>query len=111
MLHVEEPTGGGFACWVVPDRERLIVCTRGEVDLAVAREIQESLAEAVAAGFEVVVWNLDGVTFIDSAGMSVAHVIRRAAHAAGVQFTLEGCSRNVRRAFALAGLSDKLVFA
>jgi anti-sigma B factor antagonist len=59
-----------FSAELVPERETLVVAAQGELDIAAVADLHAALDEARAAGFEQVVLDLSGVTFIDSAGVA-----------------------------------------
>jgi anti-sigma B factor antagonist len=54
-----------------PDRARVIVAVRGEVDLATADEVQRVLDELRSEGWRDVVVDLREVEFLDSTGLSL----------------------------------------
>ena len=60
-----------FSAELVPERETLVVAAQGELDIAAVADLHAALDEARAAGFDQVVLDLSGVTFIDSAGVAV----------------------------------------
>ncbi|MBI2710736.1 MAG: STAS domain-containing protein [Actinobacteria bacterium] len=62
---------------------RLVVCLTGELDVAVAGEVERAVNAAVAAAAAVVV-DLDGLTFLDSAGVRVLDHLLGACYERGV---------------------------
>ena len=79
----------------------------GEIDLAVAPDLQErgaELAKAVAPGeLEV---DLADVTFIDSSGLGALISLRNTARTCGANLRLVRLSSAVQRFFELAGVQD-----
>ena len=88
----------------------LVVLT-GDLDLAVAADVQARLLEgaeaAVALGQPLCV-DMSAVTFIDSTGMSclIAAMAVLHAHADDLRLRLVGVARNVHRVLTLGGLTD-----
>ncbi len=64
--HTRRPA---FEVDVCPDRERVIVCPHGEVDLTSAREFEQTTIDLIDRGFRSVVIDLRRVTFFDSSGI------------------------------------------
>lgn len=58
-----------FSVDVVPDHERARVSPVGEVDIATADQLGQPIVELLEGGFQRVVVDLRGVTFIDSSGI------------------------------------------
>ena len=56
------------------------------------------------AGVELVVLDLDGVTFLGTSGLAVLIEVREAAHTAGVELRLACTARRVLRPLTIAGL-------
>jgi anti-sigma B factor antagonist len=83
----------------------------GELDLSTAAELEAAIAEVCAAdGASQITLDLDGLSFVDSAGL-------RAILGAGATCTRHGCDfqlthgqEPVERLFELTGLAQKLPF-
>src|SRR4051812_7918956 len=58
-----------FGVEVVPDRERVIVVPRGELDLLTVDHLAREIDGVVAAGLEEVVLDLRQLSFMDSTGI------------------------------------------
>ncbi|MEA2169693.1 MAG: hypothetical protein QOF76_2993 [Solirubrobacteraceae bacterium] len=99
-----------FTCEVVPDRERVSVVLRGELDLATAPLASKALDEVLPAGFAKVTIDLSGLTFIDSTGMRQLVAASRRAWEHGSEFSIIPGGPAVRRAFELTGLDTTLAF-
>jgi anti-sigma B factor antagonist len=103
MGDVPPPRDGIFECRTVPDRDRAWVVPKGEIDIATAREVEESLAELQDAGFACVALDLRGVTFLDLTGLRVIERARVRADARASRFELVGEPAPVARLVELAG--------
>jgi anti-sigma B factor antagonist len=97
-----------FGIELKPDRERVLVCVSGEVDLATAHQLKESVAELLDSGFKRLVVDLRRVTFLDSSGIDALLTCDRAAaqHDAIMQVAL-GDART-RRTLEITGAIDYL---
>ncbi|MGY1609714.1 MULTISPECIES: STAS domain-containing protein [unclassified Geodermatophilus] len=84
-----------------------IVCT-GEVDCSTAPELREAVDGALAGGPPVVTVDLEAVTFLDSAGLSVLAVAHRTADRAGTRLRVLVGTRAVARALQVTGLWELL---
>jgi anti-sigma B factor antagonist len=82
----------------------VILELHGEIDISSATDFKVRLQEAVEDGHAVIV-DLSDVTFIDSSGLSVLIYGERRLRerSAGLHVV---CGERVRRALALAGISD-----
>jgi anti-anti-sigma factor len=96
-----------FSAELVPERETLVVAAHGELDIAAVPELHAALDEARSAGFEQVVLDLTGLTFIDSAGVAV--VVGAATDRPGrPAVAVEPGYGAARRLLALTGVLDGL---
>jgi anti-sigma B factor antagonist len=96
-----------FHCPVIPERERVRVAPVGELDLATAPELRATIDELLGAGFDDVVVDLAGVTFLDSSGLHVLLALHAAAELGGYRFRLRPGPPGVQRIFELTGTSDR----
>jgi len=89
-----------------PAPGQVIVEVGGEVDMLTSPQLRAAVLEqfAPAAGVELVVLSLDGVTFLGTSGLAVLIEVREAAHAAGVELRLVCTARRVLRPLTIAGL-------
>jgi anti-anti-sigma factor len=81
------------------------VTMTGELDLAVAEAARARVREAWEAHRRPVVLDLNGVTFIDSAGLRSLLTVFRELRAEGGAPTLAGVSHPVQRVLELSGLT------
>jgi anti-anti-sigma factor len=97
-----------FECLVEPDRARVRVRVRGEVDLETVGRVEDRLRAVRDAGFEHIELSLAELTFMDSAGLHL--VLRWAAESArdGFAFAVGDCSAQARRLFELTRTSHLL---
>ena len=98
---------GHLEIGVLPDGERSTVRLEGELDLAAAQDVTAAL-EVVAAQSTAVLLDIEGVTFMDSAGLRSVLLCERICRDAGVVFRLTPGSPRIRRLFGIAGLLDWL---
>jgi anti-sigma B factor antagonist len=61
----------GFGIEVIPARERVVLVLSGELDLDSATDLQSTLDEVRASGFEQIVVDLRAVSFMDSTGIAL----------------------------------------
>jgi anti-anti-sigma factor len=99
-----------FSCGVIPERDRVTVAPRGELDMATVGAVEQELRRLYDSGFRKIVLDLAGLSFMDSSGLHL--VTRWTAEAAenGVQFELEPGPPQVQRIFELAAVIDELPF-
>jgi anti-anti-sigma factor len=98
----------GFRVDVRPDRERVLVCPIGEIDLATAGDVERRVAELLDEGFGHVVVDLRGVCFLDSSGVRMMVVAQDRARRAGARLSLILGSPRSTRALELSGVLDVL---
>jgi anti-sigma B factor antagonist len=67
----EGVTPDGFSVQAEDTGDTVVLNVTGEVDMATAPALEESIKEALARGPKVLVVDLSGVGFLASAGMSV----------------------------------------
>jgi anti-anti-sigma factor len=108
MLNLEiDHAAASFVVETLPDRERVIVAPRGELDLATAARVRDEIDALVAVGFADLVLDLRGVTFTDAAGLRLAMAQARRSDA---RVQLIDGPRAVARIFDLAGVREALPF-
>jgi anti-sigma B factor antagonist len=103
-LAPDPPPGGGFSLVVTAGRSRSVIRLVGELDLSTADQLEQSLAEVLAASPAELVLDLQHLHFCDAAGL---HVFLRARERAGRQGTrvwLERPTRTVRRVLEISEL-------
>ncbi len=97
-----------FSCPVQPDRDRVVLRPSGELDLTAVDVVDRQLRELCDAGFERLVVDLRGVTFMDSSGLALLLRWTRAAEADGIVLQLYPGGPDVMRVVELAGVGDVL---
>jgi anti-anti-sigma factor len=95
------PASTAFAHTIEPDRDRVIVRLRGELDLLAAPDVENAGAELVAVGFRRVTVDLREVTFMDSSGLRALMRLARSLEASGGELSLIRGSKAVDRLFEL----------
>lgn len=73
-----------------------------------APELQRRLSEVLAQPHARVILDLGGLSFVDSAGVSVLIKAKQTADANGRELVLRRPTEQVERVFALVGLADWL---
>jgi anti-sigma B factor antagonist len=84
--------------------KQTVIDVAGEVDMVTSPQLRAAVLDQFAAGTELVVLGLDGVTFLGTSGLAVLIEVREAAHAAGVELRLACTARRVLRPLSIAGL-------
>jgi anti-sigma B factor antagonist len=101
---------GPFTCEVRPERDRVVVTPRGELDMATVGAVEQELRRLRDAGFSGILLDLSGLTFMDSSGLHLVMRWTTEASQDGFGFELEPGPDIVQRVFDLAGLTDELPF-
>ncbi len=99
-----------FELRVYPGRERVRVVVVGELDLATAGRLEARLRELGEAGFEHLVLDLHGLTFIDCAGLRAVLAADRRACQDGKRFGVICPDGPVRRLLTLTDVHHQLIF-
>lgn len=86
------------------------VTTAGELDLANSEALEAQLSELRDAGFQHVMLDLRGLTFMDSAGVRLILREDRLARSTGRRFSLIKGVGAAQRVLDLCGLSERLDF-
>lgn len=84
---------------------------RGEVDLATVNSLRSAVVDAVAAGARQVTLLLDGVTYIDSAGLGTLIGAHKRLAALGGELVVLCDAERVLRLFRLTGVDRVLSIA
>ena len=80
----------------------------GELDAASAPELQRQLDEVLAQPHARVMLDLNGLSFVDSAGVSVLIKAKQTAESDGRTLVLRRPTEQLERVFAVVGLADWL---
>lgn len=86
----------------------LVIPVPGELDLAEAPALRERLLAAVTAGYDDVVLDLSGTTFVDSSGLSVIITAYKRLQAQGGRLRVTGAAGLVRSVLDVTGLDHVL---
>ena len=97
-----------FSCEVVPNRDGVVVAPRGELDMATIGAVEQELRRAREAGFESIVLDLRGLTFMDSTGLHLVTRWTSEASNDGFRFEIEPGPPAIQRVFELAEMTDGL---
>ena len=81
-----------------------VVAVTGELDLYSAEQVQRALAEAIDDAAESVVVDLMGVSFMDSAGLSVLVSASNALRLSGWKLVVAADDRRILRVLEITGL-------
>ena len=88
-----------------------LVRVRGDLDLQVAENVTERLLEVEASGPELLVMDVSGLSFLDSAGMAAVAAAHGRARDAGRRFVVVDPPYGVRRAFEVSALDEVITVA
>ncbi len=88
------------------DGPRSLIVVGGEVDMLTSPQLRATVLDQLgdAAGVQLVVLDLNAVTFLGTSGLAVLIEVREAAHMAGVELRLACTARRVLRPLTIAGL-------
>ena len=93
-----------FRVDVHPERDVVRVVPSGELDMATAPLLERELHELRDSGFDHVVLDMHGLTFIDSSGIRVVLAEHRHADTCDRMFSLIGVPPVIHRALEVCGL-------
>jgi anti-sigma B factor antagonist len=85
-----------------------VLVLSGELDAVTAPDLARTLEEVLAGPHARVLLDLNGLRFVDSAGVSVLIRAKQAAAADGRALVLRRPTEQLERVFALVGLADWL---
>ena len=107
---MSQSTDPGFRIEVESTDGRQTIMLLGELDLAVAAEVEETLSGAVRSDAGQIVLDISKLTFIDSTGVSVL-VATMKRDGVGERFRVKPPQADaVRRVLALTGLEERLPY-
>jgi len=89
--------------------DKLIISTRGDLDLASAPVLDGYLTRLAELGHRHLVINLRRTGYIDSSGLAVLMRVHRTLRATGGQLSLVGCQPSVGRVLRLVGFHHLFV--
>jgi anti-sigma B factor antagonist len=96
-----------FEIDVHAEAERTVVAVSGELDMATATSMRETVLGLQDTCPRRVVADLSGVTFIDCQGLNTLLALDDAAHDEGWTFVVRERSRSVARQLALSGMGER----
>jgi anti-sigma B factor antagonist len=94
-----------MTCWASTRKladSAYLVCASGELDLSTALRLKDELREALAAGADTLVLDLSGVTFLDSATLSLIAGAHNHLGGRGGRMLVVSPNAQVARIFGLA---------
>jgi anti-sigma B factor antagonist len=85
---------------------QVVIEVGGEVDMLTSPQLRSAVLDLFEpeSGVDLLVLDLDGVTFLGTSGLAVLIEVREAAHTAGVELRLACTARRVLRPLTIAGL-------
>jgi anti-anti-sigma factor len=92
------------------DHRGVVLTLSGELDVVSAPQLEQCLEEVLAQPNVSVLLDLNGLRFVDSAGVSVLIKAKQDAEASGRTVLLRRPTEQLHRVFALLGLADWLVY-
>ncbi len=99
-----------FRVDVQPERALVRVCPVGEVDLDTVGDVTAEIQRLCAAGFEHIVLDLRGTTFLDSTGLRLVLDAQAASSRDGWDFCVLRGPPQVQRTFEAAGMLARVRF-
>jgi anti-sigma B factor antagonist len=102
------PTENDFNVETTGDEHAAVLKVTGELDLATSPAL-EAEVERAAAGSELVILDLRGVSFMDSTGLSLLVKAQRRAEELGRRLAVVRGGAQVQRLLTLTGVADRLV--
>ncbi|MFZ0388342.1 MAG: STAS domain-containing protein [Solirubrobacteraceae bacterium] len=110
-VEVIDPAPVSFGVEVEPTREVVRVQPVGELDLATVPVLDDRVTELVKVGFERLVIDLRGLSFIDVAGLRLLLALAQRARWEGWRLSLIPGGDPVQRLFALTDTLARLPFS
>ena len=101
------PAPTDFAVEVRPDREIVVLEVSGELCLASAGCLTQSIEEVLGSGFEQLVLDLREVTFMDSTGVRLLLETEARAQAGALRFGIVLKTGQPERVLELVGLRER----
>ncbi|MBV9805312.1 MAG: STAS domain-containing protein [Solirubrobacterales bacterium] len=92
------------------DDRGVVLALSGELDVVSAPQLEQCLKEVLAQPDARVLLDLNGLRFVDSAGVSVLIKAKKDAEASGRAVVLRRPTEQLHRVFSLLGLADWLVY-
>jgi anti-sigma B factor antagonist len=105
------PSSPLFRVEVVPERDRVLVVPRGELDLATVTELEAQIQELRSRGFAAIVLDLRQLTFMDSTGLRLMLQLHAEARSDGFRFAIIDGEGPVRRLLKLTCVDSQFEYA
>jgi anti-anti-sigma factor len=99
-----------FRIVVTPREDRVLIAPVGDLDLSTAIPLEEEIQRLRRFGFENLVLDLRGLTFLDSSGLRLMVNARREALEEGTTFSLIDGAPRVCRVLDITGLRTHFEF-
>ncbi len=91
-----------------PDGERVTIAVAGQLDLASIDLLRDAVDQVVRTGTELLVFDLSGLTFMDSTGIGLLAVTHNEVLARSGKVAVEGANDLILRLLEISGLADQL---
>ena len=105
------PSSPLFRVDVQPERERVRVIPRGELDLNTIPQLETQIEALRSGGFRRIVLDLRQLTFMDSTGLRLLLELDAESRADGFRFAIIDGEGPVRRLLQLTGIEDRFEHA
>jgi anti-sigma B factor antagonist len=92
------------------DARGVVITLSGDLDIVSAPELEQLLSELLAEDHPRVLVDLNKLSFVDSAGVSVLIRVKRQAETTGRRLLLRRPTAQLHRVFAVVGLAEWLDF-
>ena len=96
-----------FSFDIRPDRDRVTVSVRGELDMATVPHLQEAIEALRDDDRRSIVLDLGNVVFMDARGLDLLLALERSARTDAWEFALRDGSPSVARLLEVTRLSDR----
>jgi anti-sigma B factor antagonist len=90
------------------ESDRVVITMDGELDMANAPALQAAIESEELATAEIVVLDLQGLTFLDSTGLRVILAARELCWRRGQEFAVTPGSAQVQRLLSVTGVGEHL---
>lgn len=91
---------------VVRERDAVVVCLSGEIDLASAPPMEQEVQGLLALPLDSVTVDMSNVTFMDSTGLRILNSLRKRAEERRVVFALRSVPASARRVLDLTAMAE-----
>jgi anti-sigma B factor antagonist len=95
-----------FEIEVRPDGDVPVIAVRGEIDVATAPQLRETLQGVIAGGGTTIVLDLLGVTFLDSTALGVLVGALKRCREAGGDLQIVVAEPRILKIFEITGLTN-----